>query len=120
MLDHPYHIVTASVVGDTTERAELLSAPSRLRSFGMRSGRLMPLLSPEEATVHPDFAHAQQMPSSSILGTADEVATGLRALAERTEASELMLYTATHGLDDRLESLTLIAEAWTTAPAPTG
>ena len=118
VLDEPYTIVTASTIAaDTAERARWLSAPGRLRRFGMRTGRLIPLLSPEEATSHPDFATAEQMPSSSILGTGDEVAAGLRELAAKTEASELMLHTTTHGLDDRLHSLTLVAEAWGLEPA---
>ncbi len=113
ILDEPYTIVTASTIAaETTERAEWLSGPGRLRRFGMRTGRMIPLLSPEDANAHPDFPHAQRMPSSSILGTGAEVAAGLHDLAERTEASELMLHTSTHGLQDRLQSLTLVAEAW--------
>ncbi len=113
ILDEPYTIVTASTIAaDTTERAEWLSGPARLRRFGMRTGRMIPLLAPEEALAHPDFEHAQGMPSSSILGTGAEVAEGLRDLAQRTEASELMLHTSTHGLEDRMTSLSLVAGAW--------
>ncbi|MGI9597359.1 MAG: hypothetical protein ACR2QK_14445, partial [Acidimicrobiales bacterium] len=113
ILDRPYTIVTASAIAaETGDRARWLAAPGRLRRFGMRTGRLIPLLSPDEAIAHEDFVHAERMPSSSILGTAAEVVAGLAELAERTEASELMLYTATHGLDDRLESLAIVAEAW--------
>ncbi len=119
VLDEPYTIVTASAIAATsTEAAELLAAPARLRRFGMRTGKLLPLLSPSEAVAHPDFVHAERMPSSAILGTPDEVAAGLRDLAERTEAAELMLHTATHGLEDRLTSLSLIAEAWGQSPDP--
>ena len=78
---------------------------------------MLPLVSPDEARQHPDFPLALQMPSSSILGTAEEVVAGLQELAERTEASELMLHTSTHGLEDRLTSLTLVAEAWGLEPA---
>ena len=121
VLDRPYTIVTASAIAaESEERAQWLSAPGRLRRFGMRTGRMIPLVSPEEAIAHEDYPHALRMPSSSILGTAEQVTSGLRELAERTEASELMLYTAAHGLADRLDSLALIAEAWTTAPAPAG
>jgi luciferase family oxidoreductase group 1 len=113
ILDEPYTIVTASTIAaETAERAEWLSGPARLRRFGMRSGRMIPLLSPDDALAHPDFEHAARMPSSSLLGTGPEVADGLRDLAQRTEASELMLHTSTHGLDDRLTSLSLIADAW--------
>ncbi|MEL6981269.1 MAG: hypothetical protein AAFO29_02475, partial [Actinomycetota bacterium] len=64
-----------------------------------------------------DFSKALAMPSSSLLGTAEEVASGLAELAERTEASELMLHTSTHGLEDRITSLGLVAEAWGVAAA---
>ena len=113
ILAEPYTIVTASTIAAaSTAQAVHLGAPARLRRFGMRTGRMVPLLSPSEAEAHPDFAAALQMPSSSILGTAEEVVAELRSLAERTEASELMLHTSTHGLEDRLTSLSLIAEAW--------
>ncbi len=113
ILDEPYLIVTASAIASSsTSQAEWLAGPSRLRRFGMRSGQMIPLLSPAEASVHEAFPHALRMPSSSILGTADEVVTGLADLAERTGAPEVMLYTATHGLQDRLDSLTMVAEAW--------
>lgn len=120
ILDEPYTIVTASTIAaESAEKAEWLSGPARLRRFGMRTGKMVPLLSPDEALAHPDFEHAQRMPSSSILGTGAEVADGLRDLAERTEASELMLYTSTHDLTDRLASLSLVAEQWR-IPAPAG
>jgi luciferase family oxidoreductase group 1 len=116
ILDAPYTIVTASTIAAATaEEADRLSGPGRLRRFGMRRGQMIPLLSPEDAAQHPDFASAIEMPSSSILGTGAEVADGLRSLAERTEASELMLHTSTHGLEDRLTSLELIAEHWALA-----
>ncbi|MEM7324466.1 MAG: alkanal monooxygenase, partial [Actinomycetota bacterium] len=120
ILDAPYTIVTASTIAaETAEAAEWLSGPGRLRRFGMRRGQMLPLLSPDDAARHPDFEQAVRMPSSSILGTATEVADGLRSLAERTDASELMLHTGTHGLAERLTSLTLIAEQWMPATVAT-
>ena len=119
ILDEPYTIVTASAIAaESTEEAAWLSGPSRLRRFGMRTGRILPLLSPDEAAAHEHFAQAEAMPTGSLLGTAEEVADGLSDLAERTEASELMLYTATHALSDRLKSLELIAEVWNPAGTP--
>jgi hypothetical protein len=50
------------------------------------------------------------------VGTAEEVTAGMTQLAARTEASELMLYTATYGLPERLRSLELIAAAWARDP----
>ncbi len=120
ILDEPYTMVTASAIAaESHEDAVWLSGPSRLRRFGMRTGRILPLLSPDEAAAHEHFAQAEAMPTGSLLGTADEVADGLSDLAERTEASELMLYTATHGLADRLRSLELIASVWPPAGTTT-
>ncbi|MDH5291256.1 MAG: LLM class flavin-dependent oxidoreductase [Acidimicrobiia bacterium] len=117
ILDEPYTLVTASAIAaDTTEEARWLAGPSQLRRYGMRTGRFLPLLPPDEAAAHPHFAAAQTMPTASIVGTADEVTAGLHELAERTQASELMLYTATYGLPERLNSLELIAHAWPTRP----
>lgn len=113
LLDEPYTIVTASTIAaDSADEANWLSGPGRLRRFGMRRGQLIPLLSPQDAADHPAFEQAAAMASSSLLGTGPEVADGLAALAERTEASELMLHTGTHGLDERIKSLELIANAW--------
>lgn len=121
VLDEPYTIVSASTIAAaTTDEAEWLAGPARLRRYGMRRGRMLPLVGPSEARQHPDFPRALEMPSSSILGTAEEVAEGLRDLAERTGASELMLHTATHGLEERVTSLTLVAEAWGLEPPTAG
>ena len=113
VLDEPYTIVTASTIAaETAEEAAWLAGPARLRRYGMRTGRLLPLLPPDEAAAHEEFTNAVAMPSSSILGTADDVVAGLDELAGRTDASELMLHTSTHGLAERLRSLELVAEAW--------
>lgn len=114
VLAEPYGIVTASTIAaDTTEHAEWLAAPAILRRYGIRTGRRGPMLSPDDALAHPDFPAAASMGGSSLIGTADEVVAGMHALVERTGAQELMLYTPTYGLADRLHSLELIANAWT-------
>jgi luciferase family oxidoreductase group 1 len=113
ILSEPYSIVSAATVAaPTADEAMWLSGPSRLRKFGMRTGQMLPLVSPDEAAAHPQFEAASQMPSNSIIGTPDEVVVGLEELAQRTEANELMLYTATHGLDERIRSVELTAKAW--------
>ncbi len=119
ILAEPYTIVTASAIAAAThEEAEWLAGPARLRRYGMRTGRMLPLLPPDEAAAHEHFEQAVAMPTSSLLGTAEEVADGLRSLAGRTEASELMLHTSTHGLAERIRSLELIAEVWPPSGAP--
>jgi len=113
VLDEPYTIVTASTIAaDTTDEAVRLSGPALLRRYGLRTGQLVPMLTPEQAVEHPDFEAAKAMRVSSLVGTAAEVTSGMDELAERTGAAELMLYTSTYGLDERLASLSLIANEW--------
>jgi alkanesulfonate monooxygenase SsuD/methylene tetrahydromethanopterin reductase-like flavin-dependent oxidoreductase (luciferase family) len=117
VLAEPYTIVTASAIAAATaEEAQWLAGPGRLRRYGLRTGRLLPLLPPDEAASHEDFTRASAMPSSAILGTGAEVAAGLDKLAAATGASELMIHTPTHGLSERLGSLELVATAWGLAP----
>ena len=114
ILDEPYTIVTASTLAaETAEHAEWLSGPARLRRFGLRTGRLVAMLTPEEAVEHPNFEAAQSMRVSSLVGTPDEVVAGMRDLAHRTGASELMLHTSAYALEDRIESCLLY-----TSPSP--
>ena len=113
VLELPHTIVSATVViADTTERAEFLAGPSLLRKYGMRTGRLLPLLPPEDAETHPEMTAARRMTTSSISGTADEVVAGLEQLVQSTSANELMIYAPTHGLSERVATLEALAEAW--------
>lgn len=113
VLDEPYTIVSAATIAACDEAESYRqSAPSRLRKYGMRTGRFLPLLPPDEAMSHPEWAKAEAMPSNSIYGDGEQVADALHELAGATEASELMIYGATHDLDARLTSLELIAAAW--------
>ena len=49
--------------------------------------------------------------SSRIVGSPSTVNAGLRALAQRTGADEIMVATIMHGYADRLRSYELIAHA---------
>lgn len=113
VLDQPYTIVTASTLAaQSTERAEWLSAPARLRRFGLRTGRLVPMLHPDDALAHPDWGSAQAMRVGSLVGTADQVVAGMHDLAERTGADELMLHTSAFEVADRIDSIERIARVW--------
>ncbi|MCL4115914.1 UNVERIFIED_CONTAM: hypothetical protein GTU68_003581 [Idotea baltica] len=113
VLDEPYTIVTAStIVAETTEHAEWLAGPALLRRHGLRNGRMVPMLRPEDAVQHPNFAAASAMHVNSLVGDSDSVVAGMRDLAERTGADELMLYTSIYALEDRITSLELIANNW--------
>lgn len=113
VLDEPYAIVTASTVAAADlEEATRLAAPGRLRRWGLRTGRRMAMLTPEEALAHPDYPAAAAMPVTSLVGSPEIVVEGMQSLAERTGADELMLHTSAYSVDDRVTSLRLIAEAW--------
>lgn len=113
VLAEPYTIVSASVLAaDTEQEAQHLVGPSRLRRLGIRTGQIIPLMSPEKAAAHPAFPQAAGMATSSLVGTAEQVVAGLDQLAELTSASELMIYTSAYALEDRLHSFELLAKAW--------
>ena len=114
---HPHAIVTAGVLAaDTDAEALHLAGPGRLLRYGIRSGRFLPLLSPDDAAAHPSRDDAWRMPSSQIVGSVETVMAGLADLIAATAADEVMLSTTTHGLAERRRSMELIAEAWGLQP----
>lgn len=113
ILDQPYTIVTASALtAESEEQAEWFSAPGRLMRYGIRSGRFLPLMSPAAAAEHPDLDMALRMPTQAIVGTPESVVEQLEWLAQQTAADELMIAAFTHGVDERIRSLELLAAAW--------
>ncbi|MEI7547124.1 MAG: alkanal monooxygenase, partial [Actinomycetota bacterium] len=81
-----------------------------------RTGRFIRLPSPHDASVHPDMAEANRLPTSRIIGATEDVVTDLRDLARRTGAQELMVTSVAYDLAARLRSLELLAGAWPLAP----
>jgi alkanesulfonate monooxygenase SsuD/methylene tetrahydromethanopterin reductase-like flavin-dependent oxidoreductase (luciferase family) len=66
----------------------------------------------EEAERDPERSAAEAMPSNAVVGDVDRVVEQLRRLAADTGADELMLSTSTHGVQERVRSLELVAGAW--------
>ncbi|MEM7340748.1 MAG: LLM class flavin-dependent oxidoreductase [Actinomycetota bacterium] len=117
ILDEPHVLVTASAIAaSSVEEAGHRAGPSRLRRYGMRTGRMLPLLDPDAAAAHPEYGAATAMSTASLASTGPEVAAGLAELAERTGAAELMINVPAYSLAERLEALDLIATAWADAP----
>jgi luciferase family oxidoreductase group 1 len=113
VLDRPYVIVTASVLtAATDEEAAWFAAPGQLMTYAIRTGRRVPILSPQAANDHPDLATARSMPTNRIIGSPDTVVARLEALADETDAAEIMISAFTFGLDERIRSLELLAQAW--------
>jgi luciferase family oxidoreductase group 1 len=113
VLDEPYMIVTANVLAaDSKEDAEWHAGPSRLAALGRRTGRFMPLSSPQDAARHPDFDEAARLPTSRIIGEISVVIRELEELVARTGASEVMVTSVAYDLEARIRSIELLAENW--------
>jgi luciferase family oxidoreductase group 1 len=113
----PRVMVAASVVcAPNVDEARWLSGSGALGILQLRSGRLGPLPSPEEAAAYPfstaERALVEQTQATHLIGDPSAVAQGLDELQRRTGADELMLSTRIHAYAARLRSLTLVAEAW--------
>ena len=114
VLAEPHVIITANVlIAPTADEAEWFAAPGRLMTLAIRRGRPRSVPSPERANADPDIDVARNLPTNRIVGTPDAVVAKLEELVVRTGAAELMVSTVGYGLDERLRSLTLLAEAWT-------
>jgi luciferase family oxidoreductase group 1 len=112
-LDRPHVIITAStIVADTEDEARWHARPSQLLMWSLRTGRLRPLHSPQEAAEHPHRDEAERLPSTQLVGTADAIATDLRRLTGDTGADELMITSPTYGVDERKRSIELLADEW--------
>ncbi|WP_369131725.1 LLM class flavin-dependent oxidoreductase [Modestobacter sp. I12A-02662] len=113
VLQRPYTIVTANALAaETEDDARRLALPGQLMRLAIRTDRLRPVPSPEEAQVDPERAAAEAMPSNAVIGDPGSVVARLRRLAADTGADELMVTASTHGVAERLRSLELIAAAW--------
>ncbi len=112
-LDAPYLIVTASVLlADSDEEAAFLAAPGQLMIYGIRTGKFVPLHTPQDAALHPHLPAARAMRSNRIAGATTNVIDRLAQLARATSADELMVTCTAHSIAERKRSLRLLADAW--------
>jgi alkanesulfonate monooxygenase SsuD/methylene tetrahydromethanopterin reductase-like flavin-dependent oxidoreductase (luciferase family) len=104
------------IAAETTEEAQFLAGPSRIMALSLRTGRLGPIVSPEDAAAVElsdlDRAVLNQLPGTQYAGTADEVVAGLDALVDRTGADELILAGTAYAPETRRDTLTRIAKVW--------
>jgi luciferase family oxidoreductase group 1 len=118
-LDSPYVIAGVNVLAaDTMEQAQAQrQAVRRLRAVGLYGRRIG--TGPVDATDHDadrllaaGFAeHVDQMLTFTAMGTVEDVRSYLNEFAERTAADELITAHHAPGLDARLRSVDLTAEA---------
>jgi alkanesulfonate monooxygenase SsuD/methylene tetrahydromethanopterin reductase-like flavin-dependent oxidoreductase (luciferase family) len=83
---------------------------------GFEKGLRNPLVSPERALAHPysddERALVDRLRRKAFVGTAEQVATGLTALAQRLELDELVVNTWTFDPAARHRSYELLATAF--------
>jgi luciferase family oxidoreductase group 1 len=123
-LDRPRTMVAVSVLcAPTDEEAQWLAGPSALTILQLRTGRLGPLATPEEAAAYryspQERAVVDAATATHLIGDPETVHAGLVALQQRTDADEIMLSTRAHSLEARVQSLSLVAERWPTADRST-
>lgn len=117
LLDEPHLMIAASVLcAPNDEEARWLATSSALNILQRSTGRMGPLPSPEEAARY-EFSSADRVivdeaMASHIIGDPSVVSAGLRDLAKRTSADELMLSTRVHDYAVRERSYALIADHW--------
>lgn len=113
VLTEPHLIVgVGALAAPDDAEAEHLGLPSRILRYGIRTNRRTPLVHPDDAPHHPDAEAARHMPTDQLVGSTERVVEGLRHLAQRTRADELMLTAATYDVADRVRSLELVTAAW--------
>lgn len=116
VLEHPYAVVTASVIAaDTAEEAAWLAGPSRVTAIGLRTNRLAPIVGPDEAArilSGIDDERLTALRGTQVTGTGEQAAEALRDLAVRTGADELMVTATAHDGAVRERTLELLAGAW--------
>lgn len=113
----PHAILAVSVIcADTDERAEHLAWTQDLSWVRLRSGRLAPLASPEEAMAYPytpeERAVVRAYRELHVIGSPAEVRARIEALAEETGVDEVMVSSTIYSHQERLRSYALVAGAF--------
>jgi luciferase family oxidoreductase group 1 len=113
----PHVILGVSIVcADTDERAEHLALSLDLSWLRLRTGRLGPLPSPEEALAY-SYAPEERAAVNAnralhFIGSPATVRPQVKALMEETGATEVMVSTMIHSHEERLRSYELLAGAF--------
>ncbi len=113
-LERPHTMLAVNVVcADTDARAEYLAKPGLLSFLRLRSGRPIPLPTPDEAARYEfspeELAFVEQRKDGQALGSPKAVRAQLTELLRRTSVDELMITNQIYDLADRLRSYELVA-----------
>ena len=109
-----------ALAADTEEEAWRLYKSRERSSIDREFGVRQPLISPEEAASRTftaaEAAVAEKLRRKSIVGTAAQVGTKLRELAQRLELDELVVVTWTYDPEPRHRSYELLAREFGLGP----
>ena len=104
-----------ALAADSESEARRLASARELWRIGFDKGERAPLASPEQAAAYPytegERAVIQNMRDKALVGTADQVAGMLRALAERQQLDEIVINTWTFDPAARERSYELLAQS---------
>jgi alkanesulfonate monooxygenase SsuD/methylene tetrahydromethanopterin reductase-like flavin-dependent oxidoreductase (luciferase family) len=111
------------VCADDDETARQLAAPARVAFRRLRAGTPAPIPTVEEALAEerarpPSEASAPTGSERVIVGAPETVRDRLDELLGQSGADELIVVTTMHGLEDRVRSYALLAEAFHLTAAP--
>ena len=113
-LAQPHSMIAVNVVcADTDERAEQLARPGWLSFLKLRTGRPIPLPTPQEAAAYEfsagEWAFVEDRRAGQGLGSPSTVRGQLDALVGRTGVDELMITSQIYDIEDRVRSFELVA-----------
>ena len=113
-----------ALAADTEEQARHLLQTREHWRIGFERGLRLPLVSPEEAAAtaydEADQARIAALRRRAIVGTAEQVAARLHALAAQLDLDEIVVNTWTHDPAARRHSYTLLAHAFGLTGLPSG
>ena len=101
-----------AICADTDEEAERLAASSRMMLSLLRQGRLVEIPPVEKALRYLETRSPGKSDRRAVIGSPEQVRTGLEAVAAEYGADELLVLTITHDHAARRRSYELIAEAF--------
>ena len=111
-----------ALAASTTAEAERQLMTREHWRVRFEQGLLGPLVSPEEAAAYPFSAPEQariaQLRSKALVGTGDEVASKIRALAASLELDHIVVNTWAHDPHVRQDSYRLLAQAFPLSQEP--
>lgn len=116
-LSEPHAILATSVIcADTDERARELASSMELSWLRMQTGNPQPLSSVEEAMNYPYTAMEREgieaYRRTQVVGSPTTVREKVEALADATQADEVMVTTMVYSHDERLASYERLAETF--------